>query len=74
MAVSRFRCFSVFQTHCLSIPQSLGQASAVLDSHRHWRVAFEPDTPQPPKHKHGDQQADPNPEQLGKERDLCSLH
>ena len=45
--------FSVFQTHCLSIPQSLGQASAVLDSHRHWRVAFEPDTPQPPKHKHG---------------------
>ena len=59
---------------CLPLPQSLGQAPAVLGSNFHRGMAFEPHVPQPPKNKHRDQQADPDPEQLGKEPVLSRLH
>jgi hypothetical protein len=72
--VPRLYSGSALQPYCLPLPQSLGKATAVLGSNFHRGMALEPHVPQSPKHKHRDQQADPDPEQLGKEPSLSRLH
>jgi hypothetical protein len=73
MAGARFPRGSALQAQRLAISQSFGQAPAVLGSHIQWGMEFQPQMPQSPKYEHGDQQADPYPEQLGKKPILGHL-